>query len=125
MDGKLRDLLQVTLSKTEAGALRWDAFDPESFRVRIGTGYLHLQRRTPDYSPRVIDAEIAEQMSFPKFEYAVQVSVAQGRIVTESEVVESLSDESGLVIQLFNAARKSALKSDRVIDEMLHVLRSA
>ncbi|MBA4188405.1 MAG: hypothetical protein C0467_10410 [Planctomycetaceae bacterium] len=115
-DSKLRSLLEAAAEKTERGGLAWQAFDDESFRAAIGTGYVHIQRgstQTADY-----DGDL-----HPATTYSVQISDAQGRVVAEDDATFGF-DGCGPFARLFEAARKSALGSDRVIDEMLHSLSS-
>jgi hypothetical protein len=115
MDKKLHDLLEAAIDQTERGGLAWTAFDSESFRTKIGTGYLHIQRGSTKLSADGDDY-------FPADTYSIQVSDAQGRVVAEAGVVEG-ADGFQLFARLFQVARKSALATDRVIDDMLHTLR--
>lgn len=115
MDNKIRDLLLAAFEKTERDELPWTAFDSVSFRAKIGPGYLHIQRGSIQVSPDGVDF-------YPAVTYSVQISDAQGRVVAEEETRES-HEGFDLFDQLFEAARKAALGSDRVIDDMLHTLR--
>lgn len=114
MDKKLNQLIQATLAKTESGAIEWDAFDSESFRTRIGAGSMHIQRDSVELSQ---DGEAF----YPYDRYSVQISDGMGRIVTEWDCIETNPDFKVLQ-KLFDAARKSALKPDHVIDDMLQSL---
>lgn len=116
MDMKIYDLLEAAIEKSERGGLEWTAFDSESFRARIGTGYLHIQRGS---TPFVDD----DGNSHPRTTYSVQVSDAKGRVVAEDETTEGFEGFAPFN-RLFQAARRAALASDRVIDDMLHTLRS-
>src|SRR5436305_7212124 len=117
MDNKLYNLLEAAREKTEAGELKWQAFDDESFRAAVGSGFLHIQRgstRLEDDSGELV----------PAVTYSVQVSDEQGRVVAEADVTEGFSAGDFTVLaSLFLAARKSALESDRVIEDMLGSLR--
>jgi hypothetical protein len=115
VDSKLRDLLQAALDKTNSGAVEWTAFNSESFRARVGAGHLHIQRGS-------IPVETDERDRYWVTTYAVQVSDAQGRIVAEADAREG-TESFALFDRLFDTARKTALGSDRVIEEMLHTLR--
>jgi hypothetical protein len=117
MDNKIRDLLQAAIDKTGRDELSWTAFDSDSFRAKIGPGYLHIQRGSIQVSPDGVDF-------YPAVTYSVQISDAQGRVVAEAETRE-MREDFGLFGQLFEAARKAALGSDRVIDDMLHTLRGS
>ena len=114
MDAKLLRILHATLEKTESGALEWQSFDPDSFRTRIGSGSLHIQRGSAEGSS---DGE----HFFPITTYSVQVADNQGRIVAEAEIGERV-EGFGVFDRLFLAARKSALRSDHVLDDMLKTL---
>jgi hypothetical protein len=115
MDTKLIELIEAALKETERGKLEWIAFDSESFRTRIGSGYLHIQRGSTEIS------DDGEHFS-PRATYAVQVSDSQGRVVAEEEMTEGFQG-SGPFVRLFELARKSALATDRVLDEMLRTLQ--
>src|SRR5437868_6072613 len=114
MDDKIRDLLRAALEKTEAGGLKWAAFDSGSFRAMIGPGHLHIHRGTTQASH---DGD----NFYPVDTFSVQVTDAKGRVVAEAEVMEG-NDHFWLFDNLFNEARKSALGSDRVISDMLVAL---
>jgi hypothetical protein len=117
MDNALRELLVTATAKTEAGRLKWKAFDSESFRAAIGSGYLHIQRG----STRIDDDE---GESMPAVTYSAQVSDEQGRVVAEADVTEGFQMAEFMILAtLFATARKSALQTDRVIEDMLEVLR--
>ncbi len=116
MDSKLNELLDAAIKQTERGKLDWIAFDDESFRSQIGTGFLHVQRGSTEVSD---DGE----RFFPRATYSVQVSDAEGRVVLEGDMTEGFQG-AGPFIRLFEVARKSALRSDRVIDDMLQTLRN-
>jgi hypothetical protein len=117
MNSKLRELVEVAIEKTERGGLEWIAFDSESFRAKIGSGHLHIQRGSTELS--------ADGENFhPATTYSVQISDVQGRVVAEDEAAEGY-DGYTLFNRLFQAARKSALATDRVIDDMLHSLRTS
>ena len=115
MDSKIHDLLEAAIEKTERGKLEWAAFDSESFRTRIGSGYLHIQRGSTELS------EDGERF-FPRATYSVQISDSQGRVVVEDQITAGF-EGSVILSKLFEAARKSALATDRVLDDMLHTLR--
>lgn len=91
------------------------AFDDESFRAPIGTGYLHIQRG----SARIEDAD---GESVPVYTFSAQVSDAQGRVVTEFDAADGFSGYAELA-GLFTVARKAALRTDHVLDVMLGALR--
>ena len=40
----MRALLEAALRGTQNGRLRWNAFDSESFRAKIGSAFLHINR---------------------------------------------------------------------------------
>jgi hypothetical protein len=118
MDNRLRDLVEAAIEKTERGGLAWTAFDSESFRATIDPGHLHILR-----SFSADDATDATTSM-----YFVQVSDAQGRIVSDDEAgPDRVGDAKSFPLfdRLFQAARKAALGSDRVIDDMLHTLRGS
>lgn len=117
MDSKLHNLLEAAVSKTEAGKLDWLVFDDESFRTKIGSGFLHIQRGTTELSS---DGETFS----PYDTYTIQISDSQGRVVAEAQAVQN-RDDARLCNRLFEAARKSALKSDHVIDDMLRTLQGS
>jgi hypothetical protein len=116
MDSKLRELMEVAIEKTERGGLEWTAFDSESFRAKIGSGYLHIQRGSTELST---DGETFH----PHVTHSVQISDAKGRVVAEDNATEGF-DGFVLFNRLFEVARKAALATDRVIDDMLHSLRA-
>jgi hypothetical protein len=120
MDSRVRDLILAALEKTERGGLTWKAFDDETFRVPIATGFLHIRRG----STRLEDPEGEVT---PVAVYSIQVSDAQGRVVAEEDVLPGVDGDGAynfsLSERLFRAARKSALGTDRVIDDMLQALR--
>ncbi|MBN9122027.1 MAG: hypothetical protein J0I06_23280 [Planctomycetes bacterium] len=116
MDTKLLELIEAAVKETERGRLEWTAFDSESFRAKIGSGYLHIQRGSTEVSD---DAD----RFYPRATYSVQVSDAQGRVVSEDDVTEGFQGAAPFA-RLFVVARKSALASDRVIEDMLHLLRN-
>jgi hypothetical protein len=119
MDSKMQALLGSALAKTEGGGLEWQAFSSDAFHARIGPGFLHIQRGSTELSSD------GENFS-PYVTYSIQVSDSQGRVVAEAEVVKYQDQDAfRLCDRLFEAARKSALKSDHVIDDMLKTLQGA
>ena len=116
MEYKLQELLKVATNKTVVGDLRWRAFSDESFRVPIGSGYLHIGRGTT----RVED----NGDSHPVQTYSARVTDEQGRVVAEVDVTQGFDGEAlALLTGLFEVARKSALKSEGVLDKMLEALQ--
>jgi len=115
-DSKLRSLLEAAAEKTERGGLAWQAFDDESFRAAIGTGYVHIQRGSTQASDGDGDLH-------PVTTYSVQISDAQGRVVAEDDATVGFEGFAPFA-RLFEVARKSALGSDRVIEDMLQSLGS-
>jgi len=115
MDNKLRSLIEAATEKTATGVVSWVAFDDESFRAPIGTGFLHIQRGTT----RV---DNGDGDSIPALTHSVQVSDSQGHVFTEVESIEGDPDFIVLA-KLFAAARKAAFSGDHVLDVMLGVLR--
>jgi hypothetical protein len=115
VDKKVSDLLEAALTNTRRGQLQWQAFNAESFRTRIGSGSLHIQRVPTQVSSDGTDVQ-------PAVAYAVQIADGQGRVVAEEEVIEH-NLGSTLLQNVFEAARKSALGTATVLDEMLNALR--
>lgn len=116
MEHKLQELLAVATNKTAAGDLKWRAFSEESFRVPIGSGYLHISRGTT----RVED----DGDSYPAQTYSARVTDEQGRVVAEADATQGFEGETlALLAGLFEVARKSALKSEGVLDKMLEALQ--
>ncbi len=120
MDSVLRDLIQTATAKTQQGRLRWKAFDSESFRAAIGSGYLHVQRL-------LARIEDDDGDSRPATTFSAQVSDEQGRVVAEAEAQQGFggSEDCTILAALFEAARKSTFKSDKVIEDMLAALRGS
>ena len=116
MNPILEALLRAAITKTAARELQWRVFSIDSFRVTIGPGRLHSFRGTADCT------ETGDER--PLTTYSVHVVDDQHRIVAESHVTDDSPGE-GLILltDLFNAARKSALRIDAVLDEMLDALR--
>jgi hypothetical protein len=113
MDSKLRDLLQAALDRTRSGKLSWQAFGSESFRARVGSGSIHIQR-----------AVIPDDDTPPATKYSVQVANALSQVVAEAEATEGRSEPNlPLLHNLFTAARTSGLGGYEVIDEMIRVLQ--
>lgn len=94
---KLADLLADILEKTEAGRLSWETSGSDSYRV-IFDGAVGIV-----VSRRVIPGTVANMTR-----YVVAV------IDNKGETIESVSSESAH--QIFDAARRSALKIDEKID---------
>lgn len=119
MVAKLHELLEAVTAKTTAGKLSWRAFGDESFRVPIGNDYLHIYRS----NTRIEE----DERSYPAVVYSMQVCDEQGRVVTEAEATQGFQSEPSFQIlaELFEAARRSALHPDGVVDRMLGVLRSS
>jgi hypothetical protein len=116
MDDKLEELLRVAKSRTVDGELRWRAFSDEAFRVPIGGGYLHVNRG-------MIRLEDEDGESHPARTYSAQVTDEQGRVVAETDATVGYDGPVALLSELFEAARKSALQSEGVIEKMLGALR--
>lgn len=120
MDSKLSDLIEASLDRTEAGKLVWESFDSESFHAQIGSsGGLHIQRGSTQVTIGVEDSQLHRVTT-----YSVQVSDHEGRVVTDAEVVEGDAAFRSCH-NLFLAARKNALQSDRVLSDMLESLGGA
>jgi hypothetical protein len=110
VDSAVRDLFRAALEKTESGALRWTAFDPEAFWTKVPPGRIHIQRVPADAAP------------VPTFD--AQVTDAVGRI--EAEVSESEgSADFALLNELFRAVEVSVPKRGRVLEEMLQTLKTS
>jgi hypothetical protein len=116
MDDKLRELVQEAIEKTKNGSLKWTAFDEDTFRARIGTGFLHIQRSSTQLSSDGETFYDAETQT-------VQISDERGRVAAEGEAAIGY-DGFGILNELFLEARKSALGTDKLIENMLHSLRS-
>lgn len=120
MDNVLLDLIQTATAKTKQGRLRWKAFDSESFRAPIGSGYLHVNR---------LLAQIEEEDGdrHPATTFFAQVSDEQGRVVAEATATQGFGGggDYAVLSELFEAARKSALMSDKVLEGMLEALRGS
>jgi hypothetical protein len=110
MDNKLLELLQAAKAKTESGRLKWQAFDGESFRAAIGSGYLHIHRL-------LARIENDDGNSHPAATFSAQVSDEQGRIVADADATQGFSDggEYRVLAELFDTARKSALTTKRCL----------
>lgn len=145
MNDRIRDLVTAAITKTESGELKWTAFTSDSFRTKIGTGHLHIQR---NYETREDDPNPATgtSQSYSVQTYSLQITDAQGRVVAEEEALGTkesfgwttatpqhtkISDPSQppilmtkykLFEQLFLAVRNAVLKSDQVIESMLQEL---
>lgn len=117
MNYKLEHLIKAIIDETSSGRLKWEVFDDDSFRVKVGPGYLHLQRNM------VLEpAEDGIAFSVPR--YSVQISDRNGRVVLETEESGGpASSQPGIMLdRLFGVARESGLQSDSVIGEMLSAL---
>jgi hypothetical protein len=115
VDDKVRDLIQAVLENTAAGGLKWTGFGSNSFRTKIGSGHLHVTRGTE---------QLWDDAGSDGVLFLVQVTDALGRVVAEYGVPKG-PKEFPLVSDLFDAARRSALGTDQVIDDMLTTLRGA
>jgi hypothetical protein len=115
VDSKVLALLTSALNQTRAGKLTWQEFGSESFRTRIGPGWLHLNRT---YSEN--ENEDGERWMFE--EYSIQISDERGRVIAEEEMKATGGAEGKLVQDLFRVARNSALGGDEIIEKMLHAL---
>lgn len=119
MEPKLQELVEAVTGKTSAGALTWRSFSDESFRVPIGSGYLHIVRD-------LTRVEDSDGDSRPARTYLVQVTDAQGRVVTEATATQGFGEgDYPLLDGLFDAARRSALQTEGVLDQMLATLRAS
>lgn len=117
MDSELQELVQAAIDETRRGGLAWKAFNDETFRAPIATGTLHVRR---EYVP--VENETGGYTDTPT--YRVEVSDEQGRVVAEESAARGFSGQPFRPIaELFDEARKSALRPDRVIGEMLQALR--
>jgi hypothetical protein len=117
MDDNFRELVEVAIAKTKNGNLKWTAFDEESFRAKIGNGFLHIHRGSTQLSSHE-DESLYEAPT-----HTVQISDERGRVATEGEVAQGFEGFT-ILNQLFLEARKSALGTDRLIESMLESLRS-
>jgi hypothetical protein len=116
MDNKMREVLKAALDNTRAGTLSWEAFTPESFRARVGRGFLHILWGMITHD--------AEGNPVSVGQYTVQVSDGKGRIVADEDVLVTQQDgDSKLVQDLYRAARTSALGGYQVLDNMLDALK--
>ena len=117
MNYKLEHLINAIIDKTSNGGLKWEVFDDDSFRVKVGPGYLHLQRN-------MILEEAGDGVAYGVPRYSVQISDRNGRVVLEAEESGGpTSSQSGIILdKLFGVARESGLQSDSVIGEMLSAL---
>lgn len=120
MDNVVRELLVTATLKTRDGRLRWKAFDSESFRVPIGSGYLHVHRLAASHENDAGETR-------PATTYSARVSDEQGRTVAKADVTQGFGggDDFVILTELFEAARKSALKTDKVVEDMLEALRAS
>jgi hypothetical protein len=116
MNDRLLEVVKAATQKTIRGGLEWKAFDDQSFRTPVGTGFLHLQRGSTVF----VDENEGE---CPIETFSVQVSNAQGRIVAEGNPTQGRSEAFVACAKLFEVARNSALKSDEVLEEILRVLK--
>jgi hypothetical protein len=116
MNDRLLEVVKAATQQTARGGLEWRAFDDQSFRTPVGTGYLHLQRRS------TVHRDEKALMTFPAETFSVQVSNVQGRIVAEREVTQWRSNSFEEYAKLFEAARNSAMKSNEVLEDILRVL---
>lgn len=108
IEKKIRELLEAACRKSEKGNLDWQSFSSEAFHAQVGSGRLHVRR-----------THVADEGFAP--EITVQVADGHGRVVSETHALPGDEDFS-LLNSLFESARKSALKSDRVLDDMLQSL---
>ncbi|MDY3555718.1 hypothetical protein R5W24_004863 [Gemmata sp. JC717] len=115
MEPKLQELLQAVIAKTPKGELKWRSHSDESFRVAVGSGHVHISR-SPGRTEGESDAPVART-------YLAQVTDAQRRVVTETQATTGHEGDGALLAELFEVARKSALKTESVLNEMLDVLR--
>ncbi|QEG25330.1 hypothetical protein GobsT_00540 [Gemmata obscuriglobus] len=115
MEPKLQELLQAVIAKTPKGELKWRSHSDESFRLAVGSGYVHISR-SPGRVEGEGDASAART-------YVAQITDAQRRVVTETQAITGQEGDAALLAELFEVARKSALKTESVLNEMLDVLR--
>lgn len=117
MSNDLQELLQEAAEETKRGGLVWKAFNDENFRAPIANGMLLIRREH-------VPIDDAEGNTTVEPVYVIEVSDDQGRVVTEADTSRGMPESPvSLFEDLFEAARKSALRPDRVIGEMLQVLR--
>jgi hypothetical protein len=113
VDDTFRQLLEGAKRRTDEGKLDWRAFNDETFHAMIGPGTLRIGRY---YETRTDDAggEYSETM------YSMWVLDDKGRVVEEAELGPGLNYP--FAEELFRAARKSALASNKVLEGMLSAL---
>jgi hypothetical protein len=104
---KLHKLLRELNQVTAEGMLPWeDTADDEEFRAILKPGMVRVGRRSAYYD----DGESSRY-------FAVTLLNPEGRVAEEFEARES--PEIEMAAELFELARRSALKGDALLDDLL------
>lgn len=120
MDERILTLLRAAIHSTGEGKLDWDAFDDETFRAAIGSGTLRINRGST-----TIQLDTQGNDVFPTTTYTLWIMNRKGQVVADHEETESDSPGYQILNELFESARKAALKPDAVIEDMLSALTAA
>ena len=101
----INELYQATLS----GRVRWEETTKEGvFRIGLGDGLVRIHSGLDDQGD---------------FRVSVYLLNNQGRVVDELSTSES-GQHYGMLVDLYNQARSSALNLDKVVDSMLTDLKA-
>ena len=106
MNEKLLKLAVSLTQATERGQVNWDATLSDVFRASVGKGYVTVSER---FDPELDNPII----------HTLQVTDNKGRVVELADYNTNHNDILGNVKALYMAARRSALNSRTIVDDML------
>ena len=96
----ISDLVQFVLQKTKDGKLQWEVLGDDFYQAPIGDNVVTIdsQRRTYSFTVRNSLGQIVDRLD---------------AVFGEGDILESL----------FNMARRQALKTDEILEDMMTNLR--
>src|SRR5438067_1295764 len=117
-DSKIMALLEALLRATEKRQVAWEiATSENAFRARIGDGGIRIERRAPARNQ-------THHIEGNPEAFSVWIVNSENQVLDAFDF-EPLQPGHSLLTKLFPLVRKTALKTDQVVDSMLATLESA
>lgn len=112
MDRSLREVVEAVRAKTKRDQQTWEPFGPDGYRTRVGSGTIELGRVAEPEGESVPPA------------YVVSVYDRLGQTAATAEVAADTGGADFAAVEaLYLAAQRATLRPQRVLDEMLQLLR--
>jgi len=106
MNNKVIALVDSLCKATQKDRVKWSPVLTDVFRAKVGPGHVTISHELEQNDEKTWKC------------IGLRISDAKGRIVENTDLQEN-SDFYPLFDGLFQAARRSAMSSDSIIDEML------